>query len=467
MDLFVRLHGMLFTKIQLDDFSPVMSRYMERLEEDASLDGFSRKATITQVDWMLMATVNVAAVLQYGAATGVVRTALSQEGQERRRQHAVLADDEGDLDGDELGANPSPPLAEEGDLAVSTAPPVPAPVPSEAPITPTFIHALELAFSVFKFVLAHPTRSQGIHSVLNPYVTIFLTFLATLFRQSHVGAVLRVAVPWKAFVDFVNTADIERREETRLAGGAPLPEDWAVRGMDWVGRRVYERGFWKGKGSGRGSVALAQPRVGERFQSEMDVLLAEFDSAVDITEGVVDEVEGADLTDGPVAVHQRRGKRVSWAAGVLARHVDGLEVSEGMLVIEGALKASLAELESEKAVQVKEKLASTTEDNNEEVAEVLIETDSDNDDPELTVLKVGRIYVIELTRIGSSTPPPILAQCSCQEGAPDQAECSQILTGGSRIYYAHFRHQRASLRPVPLFKSRGRWSVERHSPSTR
>src|SRR5262249_9927759 len=25
----------------------------------------------------------------------------------------------------------------------------------------------------------------------------------------------------------------------------PLPEDWCLRGMEWVGRKVYERGFWK------------------------------------------------------------------------------------------------------------------------------------------------------------------------------------------------------------------------------
>ncbi len=48
MDLFVRLHGMLFTKIALDDFPSVMSRFMERLEEDAQLDSSSRKANISQ-----------------------------------------------------------------------------------------------------------------------------------------------------------------------------------------------------------------------------------------------------------------------------------------------------------------------------------------------------------------------------------------------------------------------------------
>lgn len=26
---------------------------------------------------------------------------------------------------------------------------------------------------------------------------------------------------------------------------SPLVEDWCLRGMEWIGRKVYERGFWK------------------------------------------------------------------------------------------------------------------------------------------------------------------------------------------------------------------------------
>ena len=387
MDLFVRLHGMLFTKIQLDDFPAVMSRYMERLEEDASLDGVSRKATITQVDWMLMATVNLAAVLQYGSSTGVIRKALAQEGQERRRQHAAALDEpieEGEADGEEPVAELHPASQDEGD--------VPAPMPVEAPITPTFTNALQLAFAVFKFVLLDPNRLQGIHSVLNPYITVFLTFLATLFRQPHVGATLLPVVPWQALSEFFNAARVEFREEARLASGPPLPEDWMVRGMEWLGRRVYERGFWKGKPSSRGSGTLAQPRTGERFQSEMDVLLANFDSAVDISEGVVDEVEGTDLTDGPVAVNQRRWKRVAWAAGILAKHVDGLLLDGGKMIIEGPLATRLEAMEAERqseAVVEQEPAPLADED---DATEEAIDTDSEDGDPELAVLRVSEHF---------------------------------------------------------------------------
>lgn len=452
---------MLFTRIQLDDFSSVMSRYMERLEEDARLDGVSRKATIGQVDWMLMAAVNIAAMSEYGSASGVVRKALAQEGQERRRQQAVVTDEPIDMgdDGEDLAPERSPPSGGDGE--------VPAPTSSDAPITLTFTNAVQLVFAILSFCLAHPNRLQGIHSVLNPYITVLLTFLATVFRQPHVGGALLSAVPWQALVDFVNSSDIEVREEIRLAGGPPLPEDWAVRGEEWVGRRVYERGFWKGKGSGRGSGALAQPRIGERFQSEIDVLLANFDSAIDISEGVVDEVEGTDLTDGPVAVNQRRWKRVAWAAGVLAKHVYGLRLEEGKMIIDGALAAMLAELEAEKPVE-EERRAPTAEEFEEELADDLVETDSDNDDdPELTELRVSYRMTSWLILVGTPTPPARTAQCSRQESSQTQARFQKVASRCLRLHNAYLRHQCTPLVAVPLLEGRGRRSMECHHPPAR
>jgi protein SMG6 len=331
MDLFVRLHGMLFTKIDLDNFPDVMARFMERLEEDARLDGVSRKATVTQVDWILMASVNIAAILQYGIQAGVVRKALSIEGQERRRAQAAAEEDDED---EENGEHHHEEEVNGHDV-----------VPE---ITPTYTHALHLAFSVLQFTFDHPTRQQGLNVVLNPYITLFLTFLSTLFRQSHVANIMIDHVPWSGLAGFLNKARLDIREETRLTCGPPLPEDWAARGMEWVGRRVYERGFWKTKTLSRGSGSMAQPTPrssGERFQSEMDVLLANFETTVDISEGVVDEAEGADVTDGPIAVNQRRWKRVTWASGVIVKHVDGFALNENGVVIEGGLKRRLEENE--------------------------------------------------------------------------------------------------------------------------
>ncbi|ODN82049.1 hypothetical protein L202_02369 [Cryptococcus amylolentus CBS 6039] len=335
IDLYLHLHGMIFTRISLDLFDDVKSRFMERLDEDASLDGVSRKATITQVDWMIMGVVNIACVLQYGASSGLIRKALAQEGAERRKAQVATVDEE-EGEGDELAGNADvTPPASDDDSPPST-----------------LTNALSLSFSVLSFVLAHPNRIQGFHQVLNPYITIFLTFLATIFRQPHVGASILLDVPWHLLAEFINATGLKVVEEKRLASGAPLPEDWLIRGSEWVGRRVYERGFWKGKTpSGRGSSGLAQPQPhagGERFQSEMDVLLSSFDATVDIQEGVVDEAEGTDMTDGPQAVNQRRWKRVAWAVGVLGKHVDGFEIRDGKVYVEGVLEEKIEEAKRRK-----------------------------------------------------------------------------------------------------------------------
>ncbi|WVQ72499.1 hypothetical protein IAR50_002054 [Cryptococcus sp. DSM 104548] len=397
IDLYLHLHGMIYTRISLDLFDDVMSRYMERLEEDASLDGISRKATITQVDWMIMGVVNIACVLQYGASSGLIRKALAQEGAERRKAQVSTVDEE-EEEGDELAGN----------AEIQLLPPA-----SDDDVPPsTLTNALTLSFSVLSFVLAHPNRIQGFHQVLNPYITIFLTFLATIFRQPHVGANLVPDVPWHLLAQLVNTAGIKVVEEKRLASGAPLPEDWLIRGSEWVGRRVYERGFWKGKTpSGRGSSGLAQPQPhagGERFQSEMDVLLSSFDAAVDIQEGVVDEVEGTDITDGPQAVNQRRWKRVAWAVGVLAKHVDGFEIRDGKVYVEGVLEEKIREKKrriEEQAYKERALLENKRRDREKEEELFRIEMDEGSgDDQELAGLR-KKLEDLRAQAIGAASSP--------------------------------------------------------------
>lgn len=160
-----------------------------------------------------------------------------------------------------------------------------------------------------------------------------------------------------------------------------------------MGRRVYERGFWKAKGSGRGSGAMAQPKIGERFSSEMDVLLANFDSAVDTNEGVVDEIDGTDLTDGPVAVNQRRWRRVAWAAGVLVKHVEGLELVNGKVIIRGVLADKLAEVEAERLAQLD--LADVPPPRQVREEEIELESETEDEDPDLAVLRVCSSLLIE------------------------------------------------------------------------
>ena len=63
-ELFVLLHGMIFTNIQLDDFLPMLARFMGRL----------RLEEPEERDWIMMAIVNITSVLEYGRPTGVLRS---------------------------------------------------------------------------------------------------------------------------------------------------------------------------------------------------------------------------------------------------------------------------------------------------------------------------------------------------------------------------------------------------------
>jgi hypothetical protein len=65
LELFVLLHGMLFTDIQLDDFQPTLTRYLERLQIDEAQE---QESVITAI-------INIAAILQHGKSDSVIKVA--------------------------------------------------------------------------------------------------------------------------------------------------------------------------------------------------------------------------------------------------------------------------------------------------------------------------------------------------------------------------------------------------------
>ena len=106
-DLFVLLHGMLFTNIQLDDFKPILARFMERLR----LEGAEER------EWTMMAVVNTSALLKYGKPTGVLRStggigarntsSAAQAAFATSRIMPTQKVDEMEVDGAENGPSPS------------------------------------------------------------------------------------------------------------------------------------------------------------------------------------------------------------------------------------------------------------------------------------------------------------------------------------------------------------------------
>jgi hypothetical protein len=87
--------------------------------------------------------------------------------------------------------------------------------------------------------------------MLNPYLTVSLAFLAKLVLGSGTRAVFERTVLWVALAALLGTGSravsawAQMRDAAMLNSGASsLADDWAMRRMEWVYRRLYETGFW-------------------------------------------------------------------------------------------------------------------------------------------------------------------------------------------------------------------------------
>lgn len=327
---------MLFTNIQLDDFSPTLARFLERLE----IEGAEER------EWIMMAVVNIGAIMEYGRTTALLRKiggipirdfpgATPVRALAKRNPFIHHEDDTEDKSMD---------VDTESPKATFTQAQPSSPV-SETPIT--FKLATELAFSTLSFVLRHPTRraSQFSSSGLNPYLTALLTFLATMARHPETLSVLERSIPWQDIAHFFSTIPrsvmngqgllipaltSERWAMLTSGCGLPLPEDWCMRGMEWLGRKVVERGYWKS---------------GEDRRVEMEVL----DSAdnVQLTDGIIeDEDDSQGEAQSPTT---RRWMRLMRCAFGLENIVDGFTWVESSREwrVDGVLEAKVKRWQEE------------------------------------------------------------------------------------------------------------------------
>ncbi|KAF7322791.1 PINc domain-containing protein [Mycena chlorophos] len=405
VDLFILLHGMLFTNIQLDDFSVTLARFIERLE----IEGADER------DWIMMAVINIGSILEYGKSTGVLKKAggiSTREAPGSASAMRVMAkraqggEDKMDVDED---ASPAMSEAAEADNAEPPA---------------AFRLAQDLAFAMLSHVLHHPMRKSSPYarSSLNPYLTVMLTFLATVLKHPKTLAAMERAIPWDDLVSFFSNIPRHVMSSQGLLDGRsspqdrwamittgcapPLSEDWCLRGMEWVGRKVYQHGFWKS---------------GEDKRAEMEVL--DDSEAVEITDGHIEDDsddEDADAKakssagDGELA---RRWVRVARCAVGIADVVDGFTWVEGTRQwrVEGTLanKASAWKEEDrrQKEEDERRRMGRRWGDDSMEVDEdaVDLSEESDDDDAddseEVKALKARRKYLQSLLAADTKTAP--------------------------------------------------------------
>ena len=411
-DLFILLHGMLFTNIQLDGFRPTLSRLLERLQIEE----------VEERDWMMMAVVNIGSILEYGRPTAVLKqisgivpaipplpkSRTSSKKEERR-------------DSDRMDVD-----AEEEDIKMVTADGVTSsPIVSKADADldgdlPVHLKlALQLTFSMLSQALSRPMRKIPFQrDTLNPYITIILTFVSTVVKSDH-WSIFERAIPWgelAAFLSSVPRSVIKLSDEAAgsrepsiiTAGCSPLPEDACLRGMGWGGRKIYERGFWNRAGGGRiTEAAVLDVKEGEETS---DGIIEDDDDDDDDGKGNSPHITDQDnrwirvlrsgmritkYVNGFICTHQPNGKRVWSVEGRLADRVESWK------------EARKREREEEDMRRIRRRWDDSMDVDEELVEDVSEESDADdeNDSEEVKALKVCLFSTIVLKATTESIHP--------------------------------------------------------------
>lgn len=321
--LFLHIQGQLFTRIDLDQVQPNLARFIERLELD--------EPSGEEPEWIMMAVLAIGSLLEFGKSDSTLRRACGLDtgagagastssqaagGSSIRsepsrptswstdggasiaaassaraqpwvaEQAATIADRRMDEDRDDDPSNLSRPMqALTTNASTSNLPPaMDSPRAQQAQLV--FSLAMEVAFTTLGYLIKTkpymPAQNPYVKPPLNPYITVLLTFIATIFKHPAALPLMERSIPWGALADLLGTAlrrsggPHESSSSSSAGGGGAkdaalfsasqvLPEDWSLRGMEWTNRRVYERGFW---------LKAHKGPLGSLVQGEMDVVVS-------------------------------------------------------------------------------------------------------------------------------------------------------------------------------------------------
>lgn len=403
-DLFILLHGMLFTNIQLDDFQSTLSRLLERLQIEE----------VDERDWMMMAVVNIGSILEYGRPTAVLKQisgivpsipplpkSRTSKKEERRDSDRMDVDaEEEDIKMAVTDGVTSSPLITKADGDLD----------GDLPVQLEF--ALQLTFTMLSQALSRPMRSIPFQrDTLNPYITIILTFVSTVIKSDHWPIFERV-IPWGELAVFLSSvprsviklsdeAAGSREPSIITAGCAPLPEDACLRGMAWGGRKIYERGFWNRAADGRiNEAAVLDVKDGE-----------------EVSDGIIEDDDDDDDGKGnspSISDQDNRWIRVLRSGMRITKYVDGFTCTqqpngkrvwsvEGRLAdkVESWKEQRRKEREEEDIRRIRRRWDDSMDVDEESMEDASEDSDADdeNDTEEVKALKVC-LFPMIILRIG-------------------------------------------------------------------
>jgi len=476
---------MLFTRIQLDDFDDVFARFKEQINSSSVFTETDGRASpsragaggLSQATWMMMATVNIASLLQYGADNALLAppsppapSAGNNEHRSRRTDRvqakaptAIMLNQAASSsspmppqgenggsgsdehsDGNEADEGTATKSANSGSTAKEGVGIVSLSAPSaldEESMPEQLRYAIKLTFFLLEFVLPNPSSRSHFNDprLLCPYLTMLLTFLSTILKEPSALRLLEKFLPWETLsaLSSVSPKDVSLvlPPPAKINAEAPLPEDWGLRGMTWVGRRVYERGFWKPRSD-------TSPDL--QFESEVDVLTREMDPDP-MEDGEDETASDADARVKEVqhskspSLSRLRWKRTLFCISTMAaKHVPGLDLDPNTktIVIVDPLKSKMQKwkIEEEQARMERrierikildydeEEMEKADDGSSESEEEEEVEDDDDDDDDEevkelkvssqavkiLVPVRLSSILTLRLSRcssIGSTSIP--------------------------------------------------------------
>ena len=199
-DSFVLLHGMLFTHIQLDDFTGTLTHFSESLGMEGN--------NIEEHKWIMMGIVNLSTILKYGRVSGMIHQSGglgTREGLNLgttaiqvviKKPTAIIEDDNAKMDiVDFKDKNQTSPATSKANKATGS---------YANEYSASFKVVAQLTFAMLSHVLKSPMQKSVpfAKSTLNLYMTIVLTFLATILRHLASLLTLEHTVPWDKLVTF-------------------------------------------------------------------------------------------------------------------------------------------------------------------------------------------------------------------------------------------------------------------------
>lgn len=304
-DLFVHLHGMLFTRVQLDDFDALSVRFLHKLQSTVDGDpGWESGAG--SISLMMMGSVNIAAVMQYGSE-GIVM------------QNTTPGTKAEEVSSDGGGTDVPPPTTTE-DLPISLQ------------------NSIQLAFAALAILLPQRSASGHLRTIANPYVTLMMTFLFRLARSSsnvesstampQPLAILEHAVPWTllAALPALRT-DMQRLHNAqKISSAKPLAEDWCLRGLTWPGSKLFERGYFKAPdatGTGGSGQRLNSSDGGGGDAGGWTTTATSTSAVVESEVDVLDASAGDDDVEHDDSIEKLRWERIGLALNALVDVVPG------------------------------------------------------------------------------------------------------------------------------------------------